>query len=129
MPLIRLTVPDHIPADQVHALAHCAHAALVHCCDVPENDRFIVINRIPAQAMLLDPHFPNVCRSPDACLVETTLLAGRSATQKAHFFQRTVEAATAVGFRADDILLALTENTAADWSLGLGQSYAVVKSH
>ena len=123
MPLIRLTVPDHLPASQVNALAHAVHGALVACCNVPEKDRFIVVNRLPASAFMLDPHFPNVQRSQDACLVDITLLAGRSHAQKQAFYRHAVDAAERNGFRPDDILMSLTENSAMDWSLGLGVAY------
>lgn len=124
MPLIRLTVPDHLPQPQVDSLAHAVHAALVNCCNVPPDDRFIVVTRLPARSLMLDPHFPGVQRSRDACIVETTLLAGRTHAQKTAFYREAVQAAAQAGFRPDDILLALTENTAMDWSLGLGVAYA-----
>lgn len=123
MPLIRLTVPDHLPDTQVQALAQAVHGALVACCNVPEQDRFIVVTRLPSSALVLDPHFPNVQRSRDACIIDITLLAGRSNAQKQAFYRHAADAAERNGFRPDDLLMSLAENTAMDWSLGRGVAY------
>lgn len=129
MPLIRLTVPNHLPDTSVQALAQAVHGALVVCCNVPQADRFIVVNRLPASAFMLDPYFPNVQRSRDACLVDITLLAGRSHAQKQAFYRHAVDAAERSGFRPDDILVSLAENSAMDWSLGLGVAYGADAHH
>jgi hypothetical protein len=129
MPLVRLTVPDHLPSAQVNALAQAVHGALVACCNVPEKDRFLVVTRLPAAAFMWDPHFPDVHRSQNACLVEISLLSGRSPTQKQAFYRHAVDAAVREGFRPDDILLSLAENSAMDWSLGRGVAYGAADCH
>jgi len=123
MPLIRLTVPDHLPDASVRALADATHHALVACCGVPWADRFILIARLPGRDMLFDPHYPNVTRSADACVVDITLLGGRTTEQKQRLYQHIAAGAAYAGLRADDVMVALTENTAMDWSLGLGMSF------
>lgn len=126
MPLIRLTVPDHLPDTSVQALAQAVHGALVACCNVPQADRFIVINRLPGSALMLDPYFPNVTRSADACIVDITLLGGRTADQKQRLYRHIAAGAVQAGLRADDVMVALTENSAIDWSLGRGMSFDTV---
>ncbi|MBY0466703.1 MAG: tautomerase family protein [Burkholderiales bacterium] len=129
MPLIRLTVPDHLPDTQVQALAQAVHGALVACCNVPAQDRFIVVTRLPGSALMLDPHFPNVQRSRDACIVDITLLVGRSNAQKQAFYRHAADAAERCGIRPDDLLMSLAENTAMDWSLGRGVAYGAEAHH
>src|SRR5687767_7418331 len=123
MPLARISVPAHLSAEKIRALADAVHEALVATCDVPPNDRFQLISRFPAEAMLIDPSFPDVARSADASIVEIIFLAGRDDQRKQRLYRDLVERAVAAGFRADDIMVALTENAPIDWSHGRGLAY------
>lgn len=108
----------------VKALAEAVQDALVKTCNVPPNDLFQLISRFEHDEIILDPSFGGVNRSRDACIAEITFLRGRTDEQKRQLFRHIVEQAVAAGFRADDIMIALTENSHADWSLGLGVAYA-----
>jgi phenylpyruvate tautomerase PptA (4-oxalocrotonate tautomerase family) len=123
MPLVRISVPDHLPAAQVVALADAVQDALVNACNIPPNDRFQLISRFPAEAMIIDPTFPNVERSAEASIVEVTLIAGQSDDRKRRLYHRIVSSAVTAGFRPDDVLIALTENARIDWSPGRGAAY------
>jgi len=70
--------------------------------------------------MILDPTFGGENRSPDACIVEITFLRGRTDEQKRSLFRHVSARAVAAGFRPDDVMVALTENSHMDWSLGHG---------
>lgn len=124
MPLARISIPAHLPAARVTALADAVHQGLVATCGVPQDDRFQLITRFAPEAMLLNPTFPNVRRTPDACIVEITFLHGRTDAQKAALYRYVADQAMAGGFAGDDIMVALTENGMMDWSLGRGESYA-----
>ena len=124
MPLTKISAPKHIPCPKVKALADAAQDALVKTCNVPVKDLFQLIARFESEEMILDQTFGGVSRSRDACIVEVTFLRGRTDDQKRNLFQQVVASATEAGFRPDDIMIALTENSHADWSLGLGVAYA-----
>jgi phenylpyruvate tautomerase PptA (4-oxalocrotonate tautomerase family) len=124
MPLTRISAPRHLALAMVKSLADAAQDALVSTCKVPPNDLFQLITRFEAEEMILDPTFGGVNRSRDACIIEITFLRGRTDEQKRQLFRHVVKKAVAAGFRADDIMIALTENSHADWSLGLGVAYA-----
>lgn len=126
MPLARLSIPAHLPPAQATALADAVHQGLVATCGVPLGDRFQLITRFAPGAMIMDPAFPNVQRTADACIVEITFLRGRSDAQKAALYRHVVDQAVQAGFTGDDIMIALTENGTMDWSLGRGESYAAV---
>ena len=74
--------------------------------------------------MILDPTFGGVSRSQDACIAEVTFLSGRTDKQKRNLFRHIADKAVAAGFRSDDVMVALTENSRMDWSLGHGVAYA-----
>jgi hypothetical protein len=128
MPLTRIAAPAHLPFARVKALADATQAALVETCAVPTNDLFQLISRFESEEMILDPTFGGVQRSADACIVEILFLQGRTDEHKRQLFRATVAGAVAAGFRPDDIMIALTENSRIDWSVGHGLAYADIAS-
>lgn len=90
----------------------------------PPNDLFQVLMRFDVEEIILDPTFGGVNRSRDACIVEITFLQGRTDDQKRRLFSKINAHAVKAEFRADDVIIALTENSRIDWSLGHGVAYA-----
>jgi predicted protein tyrosine phosphatase len=124
MPLTRISAPNHLPFSRVKALAAAAQEGLVVACSVPKNDLFQIVARYDSKEMILDQNFGGVSRSPDACIVEIAFLAGRTDEQKRNLFRLLAARAVEAGFRPDDVMVALTENSRTDWSLGNGVAYA-----
>ena len=124
MPLARISVPAHLDAARVKALADAVQNALIATCNVPVDDRFQLISRFAPDAMLINPTFPNVQRTADACVVEITFLQGRTDAQKAALYRHLADAAVRAGFVGDDIFVALTENGPMNWSMGRGEPFA-----
>lgn len=124
MPLTKISAPRHLAQNQVRALAAAVQDGLVKTCNVPQNDLFQLISRFDSDEIILDPHFGGVNRSKDACVIEVVFLLGRTDDQKRALFRHVAEQAVQAGFRADDIMIALLENSRMDWSLGLGVAYA-----
>jgi hypothetical protein len=58
MPLARISVPAHLSADRVRALADAVHGGLVTTCNVPVDDHFQLITRFAPDAMIINPTFP-----------------------------------------------------------------------
>lgn len=123
MPLVRMSVPESLPVRKTRALADTVHEGLVTTCNVPVKDRFHLISVFPEGRMDLDPTFPDVMRTPEACVVEILFLEGRTTAQRAALFRHVAAAAMDAGFQGDDIMIVLTENAPTDWSLGYGRSY------
>ena len=124
MPLTKVYAPRHLDASRVRALADAAQDGLVQTCNVPPKDLFQLISRMDNEELILDPEFGGVNRSRDACIVEITFLQGRTDDQKRSLYRHIAARAVAAGFRADDVMVALTENSHMDWSLGRGIAYA-----
>ncbi len=124
MPLTKISAPRHLAYAKVKALADAVQDGLVQTCLVPPKDLFQIIARFDSEEMILDPTFGGVSRSQEACIVEITFLSGRTDEQKRNLFRRIAEKAVTAGFRPDDVMVALTENTRMDWSLGNGVAYA-----
>ncbi len=123
MPLTKISAPEHLSSQRVRDLAAAVQSALVQTCNVPVDDLFQLIQRFKAEEMIIHPEFGGVKRSADACIIEIVYLQERSDQQKRALYQHTVEQALQAGWRADDIMIALIENSKIDWSLGRGQAY------
>ena len=123
MPLTRLSVPDHLSAQQVRGLADAVHDALVECCDVPQGDRFQLVSRFERDHLILDPNFGDVQRTADACVIEITFLSGHTDAQKRRLYRDLAARAAGIGLAQDDLVVGLVENGAIDWSLGRGRAY------
>ena len=123
MPLTRLSVPTHLPPMQVKALADAVQTGLVSTCNVPVDDCFQLITRFDAGDMNLNPTFGGMQRTADASIVDITLLHGRTDDQKRALYRHVGDEAVAAGFKADDIMMALSENAAIDWTLGRGLAF------
>jgi phenylpyruvate tautomerase PptA (4-oxalocrotonate tautomerase family) len=124
MPLTKISAPRHLSSNQVRALAAAVQDGLVKNCNVPANDLFQLISRFDADDIILDPHFGGVNRSRDACVIEVVFLVGRTDDQKRALFRHVADLAVQAGFRADDVMISLLENSRMDWSIGLGVAYA-----
>ena len=123
MPLTKISAPRHLSSSRVKALAEAVQDGLVKTCNVPPNDLFQLISRFEPEDIILDPSFGGVNRSSDTCIAEIVFLIGRTDDQKRALFRHIAEKAVQSGFRADDIMIALVENSRMDWSLGLGVAY------
>ena len=123
MPLARFSVPATLSTVKTRALTNAVHDGLVATCNVPPKDRFQLISTFETDKMIIDPHFPDVNRTPEASIIEILFLEGRSVEQKAALFRHIAAAAATAGFVGDDIMITLTENAVTDWSLGHGRSY------
>lgn len=124
MPLTKISAPKYLEFAKVKSLADAVQEGLVQTCNVPPKDLFQLITRFESEEMILDPTFGGVNRSRDACIAEITFLRGRTDEQKRNLFKHIAARAVAAGFRSDDVMIALTENSHMDWSLGLGVAYA-----
>lgn len=123
MPLTRISVPQHLPISQIRALADAVQTGLVSTCNVPVDDCFQLINRFAADDMLLNPTFGGMNRTKDASIVDITFLQGRSDDQKRALYRCVTDLAVLAGFKADDIMIALLENAAIDWTVGQGRAF------
>ena len=123
MPLTRLSVSQHLSRSQVRALADAVQTGLVSTCKVPVDDRFQLITRFDAEDMILNPTFGGMARTKDASVIEITFLHGRTDDQKRALYRCVNDQAVAAGFKADDIMIALSENAPIDWTLGGGLAF------
>ena len=62
MPVMRISLRADTPADTQRAIADGVHRAMVDALGLPEADRFQIIERLPAEALIADPGYLGVSR-------------------------------------------------------------------
>src|ERR1700739_935443 len=121
MPLVYLTLAKGTTTqDRRTQIADGIYRALIDVADVPEDDRFQVINEIPSANLIYSPDYLGFDRSPSIVFIQIVLNAGRSVDVKRQLYGRIAGNLAAAGVRADDILVNLVEVAQENWSFGGG---------
>jgi hypothetical protein len=107
---------------QIAAISQAVHEAMVECLDVPQHDRFQVINEHDAEHLIFDPGYLGVSRSEGIVLIQIFLSAGRDEAKKRAFYARATQLLGEAGVRPGDVNIGLAENTRGDWSFGEGRA-------
>ena len=125
MPLTRITLSDSVSDASIHALSAILHQTLVETFAVPPQDRFQIVEKLPAAQRLYDRHYLSGTRSDGFILF--TLIAGKARTtaQKAAFYRTlTQRLARELAINPDDVMVVMQFNTPEDWSFSNGVLYA-----
>ena len=122
MPLVYVTLAEGTTTqDQRTQIGDGIYRAMVDVADVPEDDRFQVINEIPSANLIYSPDYLGFDRSPSVVFIQIFFNAGRSMDVKRRLYTRIVENLAAAGVRGDDILINLVEMSQENWSFGRGE--------
>lgn len=121
MPLVRITLAQGRPAEHRRAIADAVHQALVETANVPADDRFQVVQEVPAADLLWDPGYLGHQRTQAVVFIQIVLNLGRTMEVKKALFARIAERlAASPGLRKDDVLINLIEVPRENWSFGGG---------
>jgi phenylpyruvate tautomerase PptA (4-oxalocrotonate tautomerase family) len=121
MPLVRITLAQGTSAAHRRAIADGVHHALVETAGVPADDRFQVLEEVPAENLIFSPGYLGISRSGPVVFVQVFLNQGRSVAVKQALYARiAAELAGAPGLRREDVLVNLVEVPKENWSFGNG---------
>jgi len=121
MPLVRITLAAGRSATDRRRIADAIHKALVDTANVPADDRFQVVQEVPADSLVWDPTYLGQSRSPHIVFVEITLNTGRTVEVKKELYSAIAAGlGKAAGVRPDDVLVNLVEVPRENWSFGGG---------
>jgi 4-oxalocrotonate tautomerase len=121
MPLARIDVPAGKPAAFGRAVADVVYEAMLTTLNAPKNDRFQVISEHARDALIIDPTYLGIERSPDALIIQLTLNEGRTVEMKKAFYQAVADGLhERLGIRREDVVINLVEVKKENWSFGNG---------
>ena len=121
MPLVRVSLRKGKPAAYRKAILDGIYQAMISTFNVPNEDRFMVINEHDEPDFSYSPTYFNIARTDDLILIQLTVSNTRSVEQKKALFRRIVDNLEASpGVRPEDVFINLVEVDPANWSFGHG---------
>jgi phenylpyruvate tautomerase PptA (4-oxalocrotonate tautomerase family) len=121
MPLAKIHLRKGHRAEKKRAIADALQASLIATLDIPEQDRFQLIEEYEDDHFIHTDAFLGLTYTRDLLMIEIALTEGRSDALKkallADLNQRLVETADV---RPDDVVVLIYEFGAANLSLGCG---------
>ncbi|MDR6376146.1 tautomerase family protein [Paraburkholderia caledonica] len=121
MPLVRIDLVSGKSSEYRTALADEVYKAMTGTMNVPENDRFMVINEHKDYNLVADPAYLGIQRTRDVVFVQITLNAGRTVeVKKAFYAQLANKLAERINLRKEDLFISLVEVPKENWSFGNG---------
>ena len=121
MPLTRITVREGMSDARLQQLSALYHQTLVEVFDVPPEDKFQILEALPARALVYHPHYQTGRRDGDFILFQ--ILAGkpRSTVVKQRLYERLAERLHAdLGIHPDNLMVVIQLNGSEEWSFGRG---------
>lgn len=123
MPLVRITLRKGRSPEFLRDASAAVHEALVATANVPEDDRFHIIEEVEDGRLVAHPSYGGVSRTDGLVVVQITLNAGRTIeVKKALYAEIARRLLEAVDVRPDDVLVSLVEVTKENWSFGGGRA-------
>ncbi len=123
MPLTHIDMPAGKTPEYRAAVADAVQEALHATLGVPREERFQVLAEHPPDALVIDPGYLGISRSPDAVIVQVFLNRGRDVSLKRKFYAELTDRLHArAGLRREDVVVSLVEVGREDWSFGNGEA-------
>ncbi len=126
MPLVRVSLRKGKPAAYRKAILDGIYQAMISTFNVPNEDRFMVINEHDEPDFSYSPTYFNIARTDDLILIQLTVSNTRNVDQKKALFRRIVDNLKASpGVRPEDVFINLVEVDPSNWSFGNGTAQYV----
>ena len=121
MPLVRIDLRRGKPAAYRRAICDGIYRALRETFNVPENDRFLVVNEHDADNFIHAESYLGITYSDDLVVAQITVNDTRAtATKQALFARISALLAENPGLRTEDLFINLVECKTENWSFGNG---------
>ncbi|RAJ07350.1 tautomerase family protein [Aeromonas salmonicida] len=124
MPLTRITLREGMSDVRLQQLSDLYHETLVEVFDVPREDKFQILEVLPAKALVYHPHYQTGQRDGDFILFQ--ILAGRprSTEVKQRLYLRLAERLHAdMNIHPDNLMVVIQLNGSEEWSFGRGMMF------
>lgn len=122
MPFLKIDVLEGRSDQEITALLDTIHVAMVEAFEVPERDRYQVLNEHKPGRMVIQDTGLGFTRS-EKVVVITAVSRPRSAEMKKNFYALVVEGLERnCGISPQDVMISVVINGDVDWSFGLGRA-------
>lgn len=127
MPLVRISLPQHITAAQARHISDAVHDSMVSSFNVPADDRFQILSRHAPGELVCTPAYLGIAHADALVFIQITCNEGRTLDMKKALFARIAGSIAEGGaVLASDVIVNLVEVKKENWSFGNGiAQYAV----
>ncbi|KFZ39105.1 tautomerase [Shewanella mangrovi] len=128
MPLLVFDVVEGQNVSDLRRMLDCAHQVVLEVFQVPERDRYQIVNEHKAGLMVIEDTGLGFERSRQTTVLRV-FTSPRPQEQKHLFMQRlAAELNEQCGIRGEDLMISFFSNEREDWSFGMGEAqYATGK--
>ena len=121
MPLVRIDLRKGKSGFQRQAIGNAVYRAMRETLNVPDEDRFVIINEHDIENFSFSKTYLDIARSDELVIIQVTANNTRTLEQKKAFFKRTADLlAENPGLRREDVFISLIEVGKENWSFGNG---------
>jgi 4-oxalocrotonate tautomerase len=121
MPLVRIDLRQGKSEAYRKALCDGIYRAMRETFNVPENDRFLIVNEHAAANFVCAENYLDIAHTDDLVIIQITANDTRTVEQKQAFFARVAALlAENPGLRKEDVFINLVECKKENWSFGNG---------
>lgn len=123
MPLVRIDLAADTSTETAAAIGDVIYAAMTSVANVPEHDKFQIINRHTKDELVYPAAgYLGITYTPNIVFIQVTWSAGRSIAVKKAFYKFIAEGIQAkTGLRKEDVWINLVDVQREDWSFGNGE--------
>ena len=122
MPLLYFNVLEGRTDAEIKAMLDAAHRAMLAAFNVPERDRYQIVNEHKPSRMIVEDTGLGIPRT-DKVVVVQVVSRPRSKEAKQRFYRLLVEELQkSCGIEPSDVMVSIIENTDEDWSFGFGRA-------
>jgi len=126
MPLARIDLRGGKPPAYRKAICDGIYRALRETFNVPENDRFLVVNEHDSDNFIHAENYLGIAYSDDLVIIQITVSDTRTTKTKQALFARIADLlAENPGLRKEDVFINLVECKTENWSFGNGVAHYV----
>jgi 4-oxalocrotonate tautomerase len=121
MPLVRVSVPQHLDDTQLEHISDSIHESMVTTFNVPADDRFQVLTRHAANELVCAPKYLDISHTGSVVFIQITCNEGRTVEMKRALFAKLASSIAAGGaILPSDVIVSLVETRKENWSFGNG---------
>lgn len=122
MPLIRIDIVEGCSDDQIKTLLDTVHRAVVEAFEVPEGDRYQIVNEHRPSRLIVEDTGLDIPRTQDVVVISITSRP-RTEASKTRFYQLLAQSLKEhCGIEPTDLMVSIVVNSDADWSFGHGRA-------
>lgn len=127
MPLIRFDIYEGRSDQEIETLLDASHRAMVAAFEVPERDRYQIVNEHRPSRMIVQDTGLDIPRTRNFVMMQVTTRP-RSREMKEKFYKLTVEELEkSCAIAPSDVMMNFVTCTDEDWSFGLGRAQFLTK--